>query len=250
MGEAASDEQTGDGVRAVRLSQAAPGERRALLEAYTREVYVPAFPEEELREDSDYWLDLLESDPWPDPPQPLLDVILMLDRNGRVLGGATIELYRTATVGFLTYIAVAQDARGKGIGRRLIAAARAWLDEIGGPDVPMLAETERYEDADDEAERAATVLRQRRLAGLGARMIDFDYVMPPLRPGLSPHRLHMMAFGDVESLPARRVLGLLAELAHALGTDLGHFEETRAMAAVLAGDSVLSMVPLPTDGCA
>ena len=234
-------------ITAVRLSQAAPGERRALLDAYTREVYVPAFPDEAIREDTSYWLELMESEPWPAPPQPLLEVILIIEGK-RVLGGVTIELYRAATVGFLTYIAVADAARGKGVGRRLVAAARAWLDEVGGADVPMLAETERFEDATTQAEREATVLRQRRLAGLGARLLDFDYIMPPLRPGLHPHRLHLMVFGAVETLSGRRVLGLLEELAHALGTDLERFQDTKAMAAALADDPVLAVKPLPKGG--
>ena len=172
----------------------------------------------------------------------------MVGAGDRVIGGVTIELYRAATIGFLTYIAVDEAARGKGLGRRLLAAARAWLDEVGGPDVPMLAETERYEDAGDDAERDATVLRQRRFASLGARMLDFDYVMPPLRPGLHPHRLHMMILGEPDEVAAARVLGLLVELAHALGTDLDHFEETRAMAAALASAASLTTAPLPKGG--
>lgn len=239
-----SDQGEASGIRTVRLSQAAPETRRALLETYTREVYVPAFPDEEIREDTSYWLTLMESEPWPAPPQPRLEVILTIESE-HILGGVTIELYRAATVGFLTYIAVAEAARGKGIGRRLVAAARAWLDEVGGADVPMLAETERYEDATTEAEREATLLRQRRLAGLGARLVDFDYIMPPLRPGLHPHRLHMMVFGAVKALSGRRVLGLLEELARALGTDLERFDDTRVMAAALAGDPVLAVLPLP-----
>lgn len=50
-----SDQGQASEIRTLRLSQAAPGERRALLEAYTREVYVPAFPDEEIRGDSSYW---------------------------------------------------------------------------------------------------------------------------------------------------------------------------------------------------
>ncbi len=169
----------------------------------------------------------------------------MLGHEEHILGGVTIELYRNARVGFLTYISVAEHARGKGIGRRLVTAARAWLDEAGGPDVPMMAETERYEDANDNEEREATVLRQRRLAGLGARMLDFDYIMPPLRPGLKPHRLHMLLFGKTDTVSGSRVLGLLEELAHALGTDLNDFQDTRAMAISLASDPLLPTLSLP-----
>lgn len=241
------EERKSTGVRTVRLSRATFEERRALLETYTREIYVPAFPDAEIREDTSYWLSLLDSRPWPAPPQPLLDVILAMEGE-RILGGVTIELYRTAKAGFLTYIAVAEEARGKGIGRRLVAAARAWLDEVGGKDVPMLAETERFEDAEDDAERGATARRQRRLSRLGARRLDFDYFMPPLRSGLSPHRLHMLVFNGPPSVPGRKVLGLLDELAQALGTDLAHFPETREMAAALATDPPLATRPLAEGG--
>ena len=243
-----SEAWKGTGLRMVRLSQAAPDERRVLLEAYAREVYLPAFPDERIREDTSYWLNLLGSDPWPDPPQPLLDVILAIEGE-RILGGATIELYRTARAGFLTYIAVAEDARGKGIGRRLVAAARAWLDAVGGPDVPMLAETERFRDTGNEAEREATAIRQRRLSGLGARRVDFDYVMPPLRPGLSPHRLHLLALGEppVEDQPiaAATVAVLVKELAAALGADLNAHPDTAAMMAELDRTEALALRPLP-----
>ena len=232
-------------IGAVRLSRLPRDERRTLLAVYEREIYAPAFPDAEIREDPSYWLNLLDSNPWPDPPQPLLDVILMIDGDDRILGGVTIELYRTANVGFLTYIAVAEAARGRGIGRRLVAAARAWLDEVGGPDVPMLAETEREEDAETDSEREATVLRQRRLSRLGARLVDFDYIMPPLRPGLHPHRLHMIIFGGPDTVSGRRILGLLEELAPALGTDLARFDDTRGMAEILAADPLLAVLPLP-----
>lgn len=238
-----------DGPEFVRLSTLDEATRRALLDRYRIEIYEPAFPDEEIREDPGYWLGLFASDPWPGPPQPLLEVILAT-RDEQILGGVTVELYRGAQIGFLTYISVAEHARGRGIGRCLVTAARAWLDETGGSEVPMLAETERFEDAEGEQEREATILRQRRLAGLGARMLDLDYIMPPLRPGLHPHRLHMMVIGEPSALSGGRVLGLLTELAHALGTDLDHFDETRAMAAALATDAPLALLPLPKGGAA
>src|SRR3546814_19249669 len=94
----------------------------------------------------------------------------------------------------------------------------------------MLAETERHQDAHDDEERAETDLRQKRLAGLGARMLDFDYVMPPLRPGLPPYRLHLMCFLRKDegraSLPAPQVAAFLRALAAALGADLAAHEDT------------------------
>ena len=117
----------------------------------------------------------------------------MIDGEDRILGGVTIELYRTAKAAS-SPISRSPRPRAEGLGRRLVAAARAWLDEAGGPDVPMLAETEREEDAETDSGREATRLRQTQLAGLGARMIDYEYWMPPLRPGLPAHVLHLMTF--------------------------------------------------------
>jgi GNAT superfamily N-acetyltransferase len=234
-----------DELRAVRLSTLAPGERAGLLGLYEATVYTPAFPDAEIREDPAYWLGRLDADPPPPPPQPLIEVILLVARGGAVAGGATIELYRAAGCGLLTYIAIHADRRGQGLGRQLVNEARAALTRMAGGDAPMFAETERLEDAEDDAERAGTVLRQTQLAGLGARVIDFDYIMPPLRPDTSPHRLHLLAFDPPQFLSGRRVLGLLDELARALGTDLTRFEDTRRMAEILAKNPELPTGPLP-----
>ncbi|MBX3595471.1 GNAT family N-acetyltransferase [Sphingomonas sp.] len=232
-------------VRAVRLSALDTADRADLLARYANEVYAPAFPDAEIREDPDYWRGLLDADPYPPPPQPRIEVLVLVDGDGRIAGGVTIELYRRANAGLLTYISVAPDRRGRGLGKRLIAEARAALDRFAAPDTPMFAETERMEDAHDDDERAATVLRQRRLAGMGARWVEFDYVMPPLRPDTSPHRLHLMIFDGPDAVPAATVLALLNELAHALDTDLDRSGDTRAMAGWLAAQDMLPVVPLP-----
>ena len=235
-------------LEAVRLSEQAAPRRADLIGAYRRQVYEPAFPDASIREDPEYWLSLLDSTDYPPPPQPLIDVILLLDGESSVIGGVTIEFYRTARCGLLTYVSVAPEWRGRGIGRRLVSSARSALDRLGGADVPMLAETERLEDAADAQEAAATMLRQRQLAGLGARWIDFDYVMPPLRPDSEPHRLHLMLFdpaGTTRNFSAATVAALLRELALALGTDVAAFPDTRAMMARLDSVDELPVRPLP-----
>lgn len=232
----------------VRLSQAHPEQRRALIASYRRDVYEPAFPDASIREDPDYWLGLLDSPEYPPPPQPLIDVVLLVGPAGAVVAGVTIEFYRTAGCGLLTYISVAPHLRSAGLGRRLVETARTTLDTMAGTDVPMFAETERLEDAHDEAEREETILRQRRLAGLGARLVDFDYVMPPLRPDSEPHRLHLMLFDPGQrhaSVPAARVAALMRELAAALGADLAADADTRAMMAMLDRSGALPVGPLP-----
>lgn len=232
-------------MQAVRLSTADSATRAELLRRYEIQVYGPAFPDAEIREDPGYWLGLLDADPYPPPPQPLIEVLLLVDPAGDVAGGVTIELYREADAGLLTYISVGANRRGQGLGKRLIAEARTALNRMGSPATLMFAETERLEDAQDEAERAATVLRQRQLAGMGARWVEFDYVMPPLRADTLPHRLHLMLFGGPDQVPASTVLALLDELARALGTRLDAFEDTWAMARSLAAAGLLPVEPLP-----
>ena len=235
-------------LQAVRLSTADRRTRDELLQRYETQVYGPAFPDAEIREHPAYWRGLRDADPYPPPPQPLIEVLLLVDSAGDVAGGVTIELYREADGGLLTYIWVDATRRGQGLGKRLIAEARAALDRLGSPATLMFAETERLEDAQDEAERAATALRQRQLAGMGARWVEFDYVMPPLRADTLPHRLHLMLFGGPDRVPAATVLTLLDELARALGTRLDAFEDTRAMALWLAGAGFLPVKPLPEGG--
>lgn len=242
-----ADGQSG-GLAAVRLSHCDRQERERLIRSYRHRVYEPAFPDASIREDPQYWLDLLGSPDYPAPPQPLIDVVLLVDSAQEVVAGVTIEFYRTAGCGLLTYISVAADMRSRGIGRRLVAMARAALDAMASPDTPMFAETERIEDAHDEDERGETIVRQMRLARLGARMVGFDYVMPPLRPDSAPHRLHLMVFDPQERLAdvaASRVAGLMRELAAALGAELGAHPGTAAMMAMLDSTQQLPVVPLP-----
>ncbi|MET1081786.1 MAG: GNAT family N-acetyltransferase [Burkholderiales bacterium] len=235
-----------DELKVVRLSCAPAKERGELLETYRREVYEPAFPLAEIREDVRYWAGLLGQDA--PPPQPRLEVVLLTTTAGTIVGGVTIEHYRAADCGLLTYIAVAPDAQARGVGKRLVAEARAALDEMAGT-VPMFAETERYCDAADDAERAATVTRQRQLAKLGAELLAFDYVMPPLRPDSQPHSLHLLVFGPHPGthppVSTRQVAALLSELAAALGADLEAYAETQTMMRWLEAHRIIKVKPLP-----
>jgi GNAT superfamily N-acetyltransferase len=237
-------------LRPVRLSTLPPGERERLLRIYEATVYGPAFPDAEIREDPGYWLGLLGADPYPPPPQPRIEVILLIGAGDFVAGGATIELYRTADCGLLTYLSIHADRRGQGLGKRLIGEARAALAQMAGGPRPVFAETERLEDARTADARAATMLRQTQLARLGARLVGFDYWMPPLRPGLPAHQLHLALIGEAGPVAAARVAALIAELAGALGANLDDHAETRAMMAALAGLETLPLSSLPAAGMA
>lgn len=231
----------------LRLSQLAPDEARVWLEAYDAQVYSVAFPEADLREYPPDWVQFF-SGTLP-PPAPWTEVILLVSGD-EVWGGVTIEFYRDARAGLLTYIAIAPEHRGKRLGHVLINEARKALEERGGADTPMFAETERYEDAHDDEEREATVLRQRQLTGLGALAIAFDYVMPPLRPDASPRTLHLMLFdppkaGRAPMVSAALVLALLDELARSLGTGLAAHPATATMQQTLKTERSLMLRTLP-----
>jgi len=236
-----------------RLSLASREEREALIHSYRERVYEPAFPDPSIREDPQYWLDLLGAAQYPPSPQPLIEVVLLTSADGGVVAGVTLEYYRAAGCGLLTYISVDPALREQGLGRRLVAAARGTLDAMAAPGTPMFAETERLEDAGDEAESHETILRQARLSRLGARLVDFDYVMPPLRPDSAPHRLHLMVFDPERSLgsvPAAQVAALMRELAAALGANLSADRDTEAMMAMLDAAERLPVVPLPATASA
>lgn len=237
-----------EGRRFVRLSDEDAEARAALLARYRAEIYEPAFPDSELREDPAVWLGLLADDPR--PPQPRLDLILAVGPEDAILGGATIEHYRKGDCGLLTYIAVRPERRDKGLGRALVAEARRRLEEWAGPGALLFAETEIYDEAEDDREREEVVERQNRLARLGALALDFDYVMPPLSPGQPPRRLHLLVLdepgpGRPLAVGAGKVLVLIEELAAALKADLSAFPETAEMAARLAADASLGLKPLP-----
>jgi GNAT superfamily N-acetyltransferase len=231
----------------MRLSQCPPDDARVLLKDYDDQVYSLAFPEADLREYPPDWVQYFDgSQP---SPAPWTEVILLVAGN-EVWGGVTIEYYREARAGLLTYIAISPRHRGKRLGHVLVAEARKALAERGGADTPMFAETERYEDAHDDEEREATVLRQRQLTRLGALAVGFDYVMPPLRPDASPRTLHLLlldppAPGRAPMVSAAKVLALLDELARSLGTDLAAHPATAAMQQSLKTDRSLMLGPLP-----
>lgn len=234
----------------MRLSQVPRDSASRLLHAYADQVYFAAFPEPDLRESPPDWVRFFDGAI--PSPAPWTEVILLVEGE-TVLGGVTIEYYREAGAGLLTYIAIGPQHRGRRLtpggaklSHTLIAEARKALQERSRRPTPMFAETERFEDARDEEERKTTKLRQEKLTGLGARVIQFDYVMPPLRPDAAPHRLHLLVFdppdpGQMLQIGSATVLALLDELARSLGTELSAHPDTAAMEQALLADRALTL---------
>ncbi|HEX8644214.1 MAG TPA: GNAT family N-acetyltransferase [Allosphingosinicella sp.] len=228
------------------LARCNPAERRRLLEAFYGDVYLPAFPDPNLREEWGLWFDLMESAP--PPPAPAITVLLRMGGDGRPVGGIVAELYRRSRTGLITYVAVSQAARRRGVGRSLVEAALAWIAETAGFRPVVLAETELLAPGLAPSERQGVRTRHLILSRLGAAAADFDYFMPPLEPGKDVHRLLLLAFAQTlppsGTVPAAAIAAFLAELAAALGADLAAHRETEAMMRRLDSRDEISFLPL------
>jgi len=101
-----------------------------------------------------------------------------------ILGGIAYELYPRSRCGLMTYMVVAPEVRGRGLGEQLFReaagelrarGAKAVLGEVQGPE--RLARFQRW----------------------GARVLDVPYVQPSLAPGLPRDAsLVLIAMGEAE----------------------------------------------------
>lgn len=128
---------------------------------------------------------------------------------GRTVSGLSIyEYYRAARLGYLFYMAVNPERRGRGMGSWLFQQTLERLGQDarllhGPPPLGMFWEVERPEDAMGEAERTMRARRiefYRRNGGLLLEGIDF--VAPPVGPGL-PEVPFFVMYRAVDGKPKR-----------------------------------------------
>jgi hypothetical protein len=128
------------------------------------------------------------------PPQPVMRIVVAVeqgDGDEHVIGGAAVEYYRAGACVLATYVYMSAAAAHshRGHARSLLAEARKACRKLG-PVRAILAEAEWPEllaahgFSADEVAVARTRLRF--FARIGARMLNFDYVQPPLGPGMKP----------------------------------------------------------------
>ena len=131
----------------------------------------------------------------------LVDV-LRLRSTGETLGFAIVHRLVEPEAAFLVYLAVAPNARGKGLGAALFeeVARRS----RGG----VVWEVDRPAMASDAAERALRERRQRFFERLGGRIVFSDYLQPALH-GPSPVPMALMAFGAALSAPVEALVHAL-----------------------------------------
>jgi len=115
-------------------------------------------------------------------------ILVAEDAGGRVLGGTVYHLLPGA--GFNSFLAVAREARGQGVGRALHRATLADVRERGLPGI--FADSvfpERQDAADREAEARTGIdpaARRRVLHALGLRTVDVPYWQPVGGPDGGP----------------------------------------------------------------
>jgi GNAT superfamily N-acetyltransferase len=217
--------------------QHAPGEvvdlrqRRddQLMEAFYRQLYLPAFPIPSEREDPEIWRSYLYGERRDGPCEVhfLLDGS-RLDRPAQrqIGGGLLFAIYPRSACVLLTYLVVDPARRGQGIARRLFQVAfrlvERWSAEHNRPiqavfgelNDPRLVTLER--DVIDPWERLLISER------LGARVVEVPYVQPELQAGQGRcDNLLLVTFplpGRSErELPAATVRDFLLEFYSALG---------------------------------
>lgn len=140
-----------------------------------------------------------------------------------VVGFSYFSCYREYYLGFLKFIAVRVDIRGKGYGPILLqdAVQQLRIDGVhatGWPYLGLVFEVERPETAENEADR---LLRERRIEFYrrnGARMLEqVDYIAPPVtadQPSLPFHLMVLRAvpkYGMQRWLRQKAVKALLIE---------------------------------------
>jgi len=137
-----------------------------------------------------------------------LSIQLALDGE-RILGGICFERYPRTGCGLLTYVVVAPEARGQGLGKQLQTAA---LDALRGAPLVLGELNDPRVTTLEPTEAAWTRLRRNQRSGAG--VIEMRYVQPALGDGLPRDRqLLLMVFPPFPSpIDGARLRAFIDEL--------------------------------------
>ena len=135
--------------------------------------------------------------------------------DGTIVGGAVGDWFAKSRVMLLSYLAVAAEGRGSGIGGLLMKAVMEEWGKLSPALLIMEVEDPRYHHSD--VNFGDPVARVRFYERLGARTLPVPYFQPALGlPGTGARRvphLMLMVFGGTETPPgAQRVDGRIVEV--------------------------------------
>lgn len=172
------------------------------------DLYNQTFTDPREREDPAQWLGRMSKRAAsPQPSTHLFVAVPTAATSSRcVVGGLVFEHYRASHCALLTYLVVEEASRRKGIARALVGQALSLLTQeerdLGGGLRVVFCEAEDPRRVSDDHSAMPTCERLRALSGLGARLIDLEYVQPHLvgGSGMCDH-LRLLAF------PARGCTG-------------------------------------------
>lgn len=184
-----------------------------LLARFYDELYLPAFAHQ--REPLEAWHEQL----WGERPAPYdLTITLVVEGDGertdldraRIDGGIVGELYPQSRCAILTYMVVAPEARGAGLGRSLLDDATRELAGRGARAVFAEVRDPALADSSSAAEARQRLARFQRW---GAQVIDHPYVQPDLGFGRD-RALRLIAFEprDAQFLDGGTLRAFLHEL--------------------------------------
>ncbi len=179
-----------------------------LLQQVYTDIYQPAFPIRDEQEDPTIWTPRLR-DPHANPHLCFLVLGQHLrDRERRKPQGMLLaEYYAASQCVLISYVAVDETQRGKGLARKLFDALQQrlhlWQQSGSRPVVAVLAEI--HDPALTPATRDVLppLARLEVMARLGGKRIPVDYLQPPLsQTQLAAGGLWLIAFPD-RVMPAR-----------------------------------------------
>ncbi|TDC38083.1 GNAT family N-acetyltransferase [Micromonospora sp. 15K316] len=135
-----------------------------------RQVLLPSFPEDQLVTGESLLADLHDG---------VGEVFVARDDAGALLGGAVGSWYEGPRVMLLSYLAVAEEGRGTGVGSLLLGHLVPEWAERYDPCL-IVAEVERPDQHPGNRAHGDSEARLRFYARLGARALDLPYFQPAL----------------------------------------------------------------------
>jgi GNAT superfamily N-acetyltransferase len=174
---------------------------RALLEELYAAVLAAYFAPGELVP-----LDALAEGLQADPRET--DVVVAIDDDGTVIGGAVGDWDGDSGVYLLSYLAVRSTLRSRGLGTTLMEHVRSWWEDRGADLVLAEVDDPRHHEVSEYGDPAA---RLRFYERIGARVLDVPYTQPEVRPG-SGRVPGMLLISFVVQGPARQDDGLSVEV--------------------------------------